>query len=258
MPGFSTPAIILRRIDHGDYDLIIKLITLTRGKITVIAKYAKKSTKRFAGVLELFSAIHIVCSSGKGRGLPVLQEASLQNAFSNIGPDIRKTAYASYWAELIHGWLEEGVKQEGMYNLLHTMLSSLDSGMISNEALSILFQMRFLSISGFSPNLSHCSKCRTEVEKIESKRMMFELAKGGIICEKCASILSAGSSRRLSFSKGTIKQLQWAGSDDFEKAKRIRFTPGALKEGLEFLEAFVPYHLGKEPRSLRFLKNIRK
>jgi hypothetical protein len=31
-----------------------------------------------------------------------------------------------------------------------------------------------------------------------------------------------------------------------------------LKEGLEFMEAFVPYHLGKEPRSLKFLRQIRQ
>lgn len=42
---FSTPAILLRRIDHGEYDIIITFITLDRGKVSAIAKCAKKSVK---------------------------------------------------------------------------------------------------------------------------------------------------------------------------------------------------------------------
>jgi DNA repair protein RecO (recombination protein O) len=38
----------------------------------------------------------------------------------------------------------------------------------------------------------------------------------------------------------------------------MKFTSGAIREGLEFLEAFVPYHLGKQPRSLKFLRQIRE
>ena len=41
------------------------------------------------------------------------------------------------------------------------------------------------------------------------------------------------------------------------QAERVRFTPQAQREGLALLEAFVPFHLGKEPRSLHFLRQIR-
>jgi len=60
MPILSTPAILLRRIDYGDYDLIITLLTFDAGKISVIAKSAKKSIKRFSGVLELFSVLNVI------------------------------------------------------------------------------------------------------------------------------------------------------------------------------------------------------
>ncbi|MBW1745923.1 MAG: DNA repair protein RecO [Deltaproteobacteria bacterium] len=63
MSSFSTPAIVLRRIDFGDYDLIVSFFTLNKGKISVIAKSAKKSVKRFSGVLEPFSVLEVVCST---------------------------------------------------------------------------------------------------------------------------------------------------------------------------------------------------
>ena len=253
MSSFSTPAIMLRRTDFGDYDLILTVFTLNRGKLSIIAKSAKKSIKRFSGILELFYVLDIVYSPGRGRRLPVLQEAILKQPFSNIRSNVKKTAYTSYWAELTNEWMEEDERQVHLYRLLCHALEKLDLGQTPEAALSILFQMRFMTISGFSPNLKECSVCRIEMERVKHNRIVFDLGKGSLVCDRCATRLSG----KLSLSKGTIKQLQWVQNGALEKAARIRFTPQAMEEGLAFLEAFVPYHLGKEPRSLTFLRQIR-
>jgi DNA repair protein RecO (recombination protein O) len=253
MPTFSTPAIMLRRIEFGDYDIIITFFTLNHGKVSVIAKSAKKSTKRFSGILELFSVLDIVSGSARGKGLPVLQEAVLKQPFSKIRADIKKTAYASYWAELINEWMEKSEKQPKLYYLLKYVLGELDFGNTPEAVLSILFQMRFMAISGHSPNLRQCSICKKQLEEIKTGSIIFDLARGGLVCENC----SQNVSKRIVLSKGTIKQLLWIEKGDLTKAKRIRFAPQASNEGLKFLEAFVPYHLGKEPRSLKFLRQIR-
>jgi DNA repair protein RecO (recombination protein O) len=254
MSVFSTPAILLHKLDYGDFDLILTFFSLKRGKISLIAKSAKKSTKRFAGILELFSLVEVVGSMSRGRGLPVLQEAVLQSPFSAIRDDINKTAYASYWCELINKWLEENRKQVQLYLLLQHVLSRLDSGGSAAAELSILFQMRLLSLSGHGPNLRQCARCQKQLESIQRNRVFFDIAKGGILCDECA----AGTGGRIRLSKGTIKQLKWVESGDLKKASRIRFGPQALEEGLELLEAFVPYIMGLQPRSLKFLKQIRK
>lgn len=245
---------MLRRTDFGDYDLIITFFTLNKGKISVIAKSAKKSVRRFSGILELFSVLDIVCSTGRRPGLSVLQEAALKHPFAGIRKDVIKTAYASYWAELINEWMEMGEKQIQLYHLFQHVLCELDLGQIPDKALSIQFQIRFIAMSGLCPDLSICSICKTRLEKIKKNEVVFDLQKGGLVCEKCA----IGSSRQISLSKGTIKQLLWIKSGNLDKVSRIRFSSRALKEGLKFMEMFVPYHLGKEPRSLAFLRQIRQ
>lgn len=212
-----------------------------------------KKQKRFAGILELFSVLQTVCSRGKG--LPVLQEASLEQPFIKIRSDIRKTAYASYWAELLNEWTEEDENQEELYYLFQYVLQELDIGNIPEATLSILFQMRFMALSGFYPNLTHCGICGIETEKMKKNSVSFDLARGELVCEKCVSEIS---SHRINISKGTIKQLLWVGNGDLKKSGRVRFSSQTLKEGLAFSEAFVPYHLGKTPRSLAFLRQIRK
>jgi len=253
MSSFSTPAIVLRRIDFGDYDLILNFFTLNDGKISVIAKSAKKSIKRFSGVLEPFSILDVVCSSSRGKGLPILQEATLKQPFSKIREDIVKIAYASYWAELINVWMEDGKKQVKIYQLFQYVLGELDLGSIQQEALSIIFQIRFIKISGFCPDLTRCGNCRIELEEIKKGKIVFDIIKGCLICDRCSS----ATLDKIYLSKGTIKQLLWVESGGLKKAGRIRFTKTALSEGLKFLEAFVPYHLGMEPRSLAFLRQIR-
>jgi DNA repair protein RecO (recombination protein O) len=252
MSDFSARAIILRRIDHGDYDLIVTLMTKEYGKLSLIAKNAKKSIKRFSGVLELFSALDIIGKKGRGK-LPVLIEASLVQPYTGIRCDILKTAYASYFAEVVNIWVEEGKPQKSLYSLLEYVFHLLDQNALSGEELSIIFQMRFLALSGLSPNLVECGKCRIALEQFDDNRIYIDFSKGGILCQNC--ITSIREKRLLS--AGTVKQLLWVNNSDLKKAERIRFTPHAIMEGLDFLEKFVFFQMGKEPRSLKFLRNIR-
>lgn len=254
MASQSTTAILLRRIEFGDYDLIVTLFSRELGKTSAIAKSAKKSVKRFPGVLEPFSRLNVVLAKGRGKGMPVLQEAYLEEPFFRIREDIVKTAYASYWSELIYLWMAEDEPQEDLYRLTSHVLTELNRGETPMEVLSILFQMRFLSLAGFRPNFEHCHSCKTCLDRIRHASVVSDPAKGGIICPTCVGPVNG----QLAISKGTLKQLMWTDAGDLERAARVRFTPAAMAEGLTFLEAFVPYHIGKSPKSLKVLHSVRR
>ena len=254
MTELSSSAIMLRRIEYGDYDFIITFFTLKMGKITIIAKYAKKSKKRFAGILEPFYFLNIVINKGtKKKRMPVLKEAELAIPFFNIISDITKTAYAAYWTEIINSWLEDEEKQSDLFHIYFKTLDMLNSGALNNQSLHILFQMRFVRIAGIKPNLEICSKCAKKLDDIKETKIFFNIKKGGIVCNACSSLMSE---KTIPISKGTIKQLLWADSEDIKKAFRIKFTEYALKEGSNLLEKFICYYLGKDLKSLNFLKMI--
>lgn len=249
----STPAILLRRVDFGDFDLILTLLTLTEGKVSVMAKSAKRSVKRFGGALELFSQLNVVFSSGPKRGLPLLQEAALVQPFPAIRSDIQKTAYASYWSEIVHKWVMEGKKEERLYHLLHLALEGLDENALPDALLSLVFQARFLSLSGLRPNMEQCMCCAESIERIKTPYFSFDPHRGGLLCSRCDD----GVREKPTLSKGTLKLLDWIEGDDFDHVRRVRFSPQALQEAQGFLEAVVPSHLGKMPKSLVFLQKIR-
>ena len=252
MPPVSSPAIVLRVTEHGDYDKIITCLTLKRGKMSFIAKGAKKSMKRFVGVLELFSVLNVVWSFGRGRGLPVLQEASVVNPFERVRTDVTRTAYASYWCELVDRWMEKGQRQVSVYRLLEYTLDQLDSGELSVYPLHISFQLRFMTLSGFRPGIDHCHKCRKPLEAFGRSSVAFDLRRGGVLCKECAP--QKGSLHILSM--GTVKLLNWVLNAPLGKLNRAKFSKQAIDESVGMLEAFVVYHLGKETKSLKFLKQI--
>jgi DNA repair protein RecO (recombination protein O) len=255
MSAFNTPAIVLRRVDYGDFDVIVTFFSLRQGKLAAIAKAAKKSTRRFAGMLELFAALDIVCQPGRGKGLPVLQEVAIVRPYERIRADVHKTAYASYWAEMVNAWMEPGHSEPRLFRLLGHALRELDEGPRDTAAgVSVFFQAQFLFLCGLSPALTHCIGCRRELDRIGDPRFAFDLSRGGLLCRRCR----AGPGESLPLSKATAKQLLWLQTDDLRKACKLRFTAAAVAEGQALLEAFVPYHLGRMPKSMRVLQQVRR
>jgi DNA repair protein RecO (recombination protein O) len=251
---FTTTAIVLRRREYGDFDLIVTVLTRDHGKRTLIAKSAKKSAKRFQGVLEPFNDLHIAFRESQRKGMAVLEEASLIQALGHVRSDFGKTAYASYWVECVALWMEEGVIRPDMYHLLSFALRELDDLRIAPDLLSILFQMRFIGQEGLRPILEHCACCQMDIDHISQHDFCVNLGQGGVVCNQCPT----GEHGGLRLSKGTLKQLTWIVDGDLARARRVRFSARAMAEATAFLEAFVPYHIGKIPKSLRILQQTRK
>lgn len=250
-------SIILRRMDFSEYDYILDLLTRELGKITVIAKNAKKSRKRFAGVLELFACMEAVFAVSKsGRGMPLLKETVLTHPFAGIRGDAEKVAYASYWSEMINRWVVQGGFQRDLFPLFFHALTLLDADQAPREAVSLLFQLRFMALAGMPPELACCRVCRKPVDDISGSRILFDIAMGGLVCDACVS--GARVTTPVYISRGAVKQLRWLQEGNPRKAERIQLTAAAKREGLEAMEMFVPFHLATEIKSLRILRSIRE
>ena len=259
MTDFSSDAVLLRRIEYGDYDYIITFLSKKVGKISVIAKNAKKSIRRFQGSLDMFSFMNVQVSFPKKKknALPVLFNVDLVDPFEKIRVDVEKTGYASYWMEIINFYLEEQKPQPSLFKLLLFSLDALNLDLISKQVINLLFQIRFMSISGFAPDLKKCGICRTPIDetKTSQKKVIFDIENGRLVCNECRK--RAGINY-INISKGTLKQLAWINENEISKAGRIRFSKLAIKEGEAFLEAFIPFHIGRDFKSLAFLKQIKR
>jgi DNA repair protein RecO (recombination protein O) len=89
---FSTSAVLLRRIQYADSDLILTFLTRDSGKLSAIAK-SPKSVKPWRRSGAFQRAGHRLQQASTG--LPILKK---QLANCPYPPDIIKTSYASYWS----------------------------------------------------------------------------------------------------------------------------------------------------------------
>lgn len=242
----SMNSVLLRKTEFGDFDYILTYFTKELGNISVIAKNAKKSKKRFSGKLELYTVSKIIYSSGNNGAMPVLTEVTLEEPFENIRMDILKLAFASYWAEIITSWIQANNPQEKIYELLTFLLGVLNENKISPQAANLYFQVHFLKFSGFDPMLSKCASCGKELEK-SLKNFRFRFDKGGILCSKCCDFYNG------SLSAVNLKQLLWIRQNEFETASKLRFSVKNIKDCTSFLSGFLSYNTGREFNSQRII-----
>ena len=86
MRDLRTKAIVLKRTDYGEADRILQLLT-PEGKISVMAKGARKEKSKLAGGIELFSVSEVVVHEGKGE-LGILTSAKLLEHYDAFVRDI--------------------------------------------------------------------------------------------------------------------------------------------------------------------------
>lgn len=242
----SLNSVLLRKTEFGDFDYILTYFTKELGNISVIAKNAKKSKKRFSGKLELYTVSKIIYSSANKGGLPVLTEVMLEEPFEQIRMDVLKLAFASYWAEIITSWIQANTPQEKIYDLLTFLLGVLNEDKISPQAANLYFQVHFLKFQGFDPMLSRCASCGNELEK-SLKNFRFRFDKGGILCSKCSDFYNG------SLSTVNLKQLLWIRENEFEAASKLKFSVKNIKDCAKFLSGFLSYSTGKEFNSQRII-----
>lgn len=255
MTPFSARSIVLWKKEYGENDILISFFSEGYGKITAIAKNAKKSVKRFGGVLELFSLIEAVFRPSKNGGLFVLSEASLEKPFEGIRTDFEKTAHAGYWSEVLSCSMEEGHGQDDIFHLFLEVLENMAEGRLPAETLGIIFQIKLLQLSGLSPDFSSCSGCGEPVDSVKCRSFFFDVRGGRLICKECFKGPAAGNNFKIS--RGTINELRWIQNNTCSMSLRLRLNNGSLIESRKLLERFLPFHIGKEIKSLRLLDRLR-
>lgn len=227
MASHETEALVLKISDYGESDKIITFYTLDFGKITAIAKGAKRSKKRFVGKLEMFTHLHIYYADNKYSSLVRVDEAELLNPFPALRSDYERFVCSTLANELILNWTADHDQDQNLFNLLSWTYSQLTKN--TPLPILLLFQLHLLSLLGFHLHLSSCSQCGVEVNK--SRDFSFVSPKNGVVCSNCTSRQEIKTSH-IPLSLGTIKLLEKARELTVDKWPRLHFTKQSLKESI--------------------------
>lgn len=148
---------ILKKTKYGEADLILNCLTPKGERISLFARSALKSKKRFGGgVLEPTHYIHVLYEDKAGKSsaenpLHTLKEASIIEDFPGLRTDYERIEMALYFVRLIADVVKEGdVDSSELFNLLGNTLRTTEKSS-SLENLRTHFEVKLLAQQGVLP-----------------------------------------------------------------------------------------------------------
>ncbi len=178
MQLFSFDGLVLRSGQCGENDKILTILTAEHGKLTVLAKGAKKVGSKFFSCSSSF--VYATFTVGKTRDMLYLRESEIIRSFYRLSQnDLSGYALLSYISQVC----EDVSTSEGEQELLSLALNAMhliQTNEKPNKLIKAVFELRCAVICGFSPDVSGCRICGGS-----SKDLYLEIMNGTVICSEC-------------------------------------------------------------------------
>lgn len=226
---FTTHAIVLQNIDYGESDKIVTLFSQDAGRVTCIAKGAKKSQKRFVNKLEIFTFIHATITEYSKSDIFFLNEAELLTPFLDLRKNFKLFTIASIIQEFLLQTVKDQEKEKEVFKLTLWALHQL-SRHKSPKTILAIFLVRFFCEIGFQPELSCCQACGIGINNKDTN-FIFHHNSGGLICHNC-------SPSRNIIAPGTIMFLNAAQNNSIDKLHRLKASGTVLIQSLNHLHQY--------------------
>ena len=226
-------ALTLRRVDYSETSQVLVCLTRAHGKIRVIAKGSKRSTKtRFSPGIDLLERGEIVYSQREGReaALGTLTEWKQRQPHSGLRSSLERLHAAEYLAEVTPALVEEGDPHPDLFAAAAETLEQLSAG---GEAIPLTgrYQLALVEEVGVMPMVDRCALCGGALAG--SGEVYFSSQGGGLMCRDCEP---AQIEKRLV----NREAMAWIRGE----ADSLRGAAGAF----DVLNYHISHLLGREPK----------
>ncbi len=197
----QTTAIVIRTVEFSETSLIVTLLTRDLGRVSAIAKGARRPKGPFEGSLDLLAVCGVVVIQKTSDTLDLLTEAKLHRRFRGGQRSLPRLYGGYYIAEMLRLMTDNHDPHQDVYDLTIQTLQQIDGD--GDVASSLLcFDAQLLRMLGHSPGTDRCTDCGGEVHSIQ--RVAFSLSSGGLVCNQCRP----KQRQTLSVTQRTVAQLR--------------------------------------------------
>lgn len=176
------PALVLRRTEYGESDLIVSLYCRSLGKVSALARSARKSRKRFGAGLGIFTLSEVSLQAKDKRELWTLLSAAPRRSYETLAVDLGCMAQASYGTELVRELTPAEQPEPDIFDLLAALFESLSQDGAKVGRLRV-FELRLLAHLGLAPLFSSCVSCGSQDFDAGA---ILDPSRGGVLCRNCA------------------------------------------------------------------------
>src|ERR687887_1256935 len=246
-----TSAIVLRSWPFGESDKIVCFLTENHGKVTGIAKGAKRSKRRFMNSLEPFSSVTLRFQDRPHGNLTFIVAADLARSFKQLTASLEKIACASYMVEITGGLIGEREENPLVFQHLKDGLGYLDENDTSLKFLTI-FELKLLRLTGYRPLLNECKRCGKDRFNNLTNQWHFSPRDGGIFCEAC----SRWTTEILPLNAKALEVLAELQPETNIMSSRVVLPSSIVREIRSAVQRFIQFRMDREVKSASFLNHF--
>lgn len=250
MAAVRTRALVLRGSDVFETSKVLVLFTRDLGKVSALAKGARRLKSPFQAALDLLSDCDIVLLHKGSDALDLLTEASLTERFDALRHDL-SALYAGYYvAELLSELTDHHDPHPRLFDAAVVTLRHLGDPARRAHRL-FRFELAVLRELGHMPSLDSCAHCGVEVDA-RGEAVAFGLALGGVLCPDCRP----GQPHVATLSGSTLDALRILGSPG-DAWRRLPLDASVRGPVRSVLGAVVSHLMGRRPKMLAYLSGGR-
>lgn len=239
-------AITIRLTDFSETSQVAWFYTREFGRLSCLAKGAKRDRNNFEGRLDLLCHNQIVFARKKRSTLHILTECKLRDRFMGLRADVGRLYAALYAAELVREMTPEEEGQPEVFDLLLGTVRALSDGEQADQVLLIL-EVRLLALAGFAPSLDVCAACGSDAPPGKSVR--FSAALGGIVCPACRG----QDPKSVGVPSGALSVLGRLANGAVTPAATLELPDRMLAVLRKLMKATYCHRLGREPKLMRYV-----
>ena len=177
-----TPAIVLRRVPYAEADLVVTFLSSECGRVSALARSARKSSRRFSGGLGMAATGEARLRERSGADLMVLESFEAADDRSALGLDVAKAAHAAYAVELCDRLCPAREPEKAVFTWLDEFLTRLGAGVATAERVRV-FELGLLRRLGIGPSVDRCVVCGRS--DLGSEDVRWYPSRGGTVCRTC-------------------------------------------------------------------------
>jgi DNA repair protein RecO (recombination protein O) len=241
----QSEAIVLRSYPLREADLLVTFFTRLEGKVSGVARAAKKSKRRFGGALEPLTYVRLYWDDREGKELAHLDSCDVLESPMADEVDYPRAVALGYIAEVLDALLPEREANDAMFRLALSVLTQLRAGAIWMPL--TYFDLWIVRLAGLLPELSECIVCGTE---LNGSRAWFHPLADGLMC---ASHKRLASSEIVPESRRVAQEMFRSAIDTFADVPWPRERAAELRR---FLAQRIERHLEKKLVTAAMLEKI--
>lgn len=236
---------VLRETETKEADKILTLLTAERGKLTVIARGARRKNSKLAAAAQTLAYGEWTLYQ---RGAWIYaSEGSTLELFGGLREDLESLALGCYFAELTEAVTgEEQAAEELLRHLLNGLyvLSSLHR---PPRLVKAAFELRLLCLAGYEPLADGCAVCG----RPDPESPVLDLAQGVVRCGGCGV-----GGRTAALCRGSLAALRHVVYGDPRRIYGFRLEAEPLERLVRASEGFLLTQLDRGFRTLDFYKSL--